>query len=204
MTRATLLPISTRCADVMRLAALTGAALLGLGGAALAQGGAKPAPPASAVPTDDGQWTMAEKNYAATRFSTLDQINGTNVKGLQVAFTFSTGTTHGEEAAPLVVDNTMYIVTPYPNNLYALDLTKPGAPMKWEYQPKPQPASQGVACCDVVNRGAAYFRRQDLLQHAGRADRRRRRQGRASGLEEAAGRHQQGRVHHHGPAGGEG
>src|SRR3569623_275584 len=157
MTRATLLPISTRCADVMRLAALTGAALLGLGGAALAQGGAKPMPPASAVPADDGQWTMAEKNYAAPRISTLDQINGANVKGLQVAFTFSTGTTHGEEAAPLVVDNTMYIVTPYPNNLYALDLTKPGAPMKWEYQPKPQPASQGVACCDVVNRGAAYF-----------------------------------------------
>ncbi len=51
----------------------------------------------------------------------------------------------------------MYIVTPYPNNLYALDLTKPGAPMKWVYQPHPEPASQGVACCDVVNRGAAYY-----------------------------------------------
>ena len=51
----------------------------------------------------------------------------------------------------------MYIVTPWPNILYALDLTKPGAPVKWSYKPKPSPSSQGVACCDVVNRGAAYF-----------------------------------------------
>jgi lanthanide-dependent methanol dehydrogenase len=105
---------------------------------------------------DDGQWTMAPKNYASTRYSTLGQINSGNVHSLQLAWTFSTGLTRGHEAAPLVVNNTMYIVTPYPNYLYALDLTKPGAPMKWVYQPDPTPASQGVACCDVVNRGAAY------------------------------------------------
>ena len=51
----------------------------------------------------------------------------------------------------------MYIVTPWPNLLYALDLTKPGAPAEVDIQPQPSPASQGVACCDVVNRGAAYF-----------------------------------------------
>ncbi len=106
---------------------------------------------------DDGQWTMAAKNYASTRYSTLDQINTTNVKNLKVALTFSTGVSRGHEAAPLVVNNTMYIVTPWPNYLYALDLTKPGAPTKWVYQPNPTPASQGVACCDVVNRGAAYY-----------------------------------------------
>lgn len=106
---------------------------------------------------DDGQWIMAAKNYASTRYSTLDQINTGNVKQLKLAWTFSTGLTRGHEAAPLVVNNTMYIVTPYPNNLYALDLTKPGAPLKWEYQPGTSPSSQGVACCDVVNRGAAYW-----------------------------------------------
>ncbi len=106
---------------------------------------------------DDGQWAMPAKNYASTRFSALDQINTANVRNLKLAWTFSTGVTHGHEAAPLIVNNTMYIVTPYPNNLFALDLTKPGAPMKWVYQPRPSPASQGVACCDVVNRGAAYY-----------------------------------------------
>ncbi|MDQ2777830.1 MAG: methanol/ethanol family PQQ-dependent dehydrogenase [Acidobacteriota bacterium] len=106
---------------------------------------------------DDGQWVMAPKNYASTRYSSQDQINTGNVKNLKLAWTFSTGASRGHEAAPLVVNNTMYIVTPFPNLLYALDLTKPGAPMKWVYQPHPSPASQGVACCDVVNRGAAYF-----------------------------------------------
>ena len=50
----------------------------------------------------------------------------------------------------------MYVLTPYPNILYALDLTKPGAPLKWKYNPKPDAASQGVACCDVVNRGPTF------------------------------------------------
>jgi glucose dehydrogenase len=107
--------------------------------------------------SDDFQWVMPGKNYAATRYSTLDQINTGTVKNLKLAWTFSTGMTRGHEAAPLVVNNTMYIVTPWPNTLYALDLTKPGAPTKWTYNPQPSTASQGVACCDVVNRGAAFY-----------------------------------------------
>jgi PQQ-dependent dehydrogenase (methanol/ethanol family) len=114
------------------------------------------AAPSSSAPKDDGQWTMPAKNYAATRFSDLDQINGDTVKGLSVAFTFATGTLHGEEAAPIVVNNTLILVTAFPNVVYALDLAKPGAPLKWSFQPNPPPAAQGVACCDVVNRGGAY------------------------------------------------
>ena len=105
---------------------------------------------------DDGQWIRPAKDYASTRYSTLNQINTDNVKDLKLAFTFSTGQERGHEAAPLVENNTMYVITPWPNELYALDLTKPGAPLKWEYQPKPTRAAQGVACCDVVNRGVAY------------------------------------------------
>lgn len=104
---------------------------------------------------DDSQWTMAAKDYANTRFSGLDQINADNVKNLQVAWIFSTGLNRGHEAAPLVVKDTMYIVTPWPNELYALDLKRDGA-LKWVYKPRPARAAQGVACCDVVNRGAAY------------------------------------------------
>jgi PQQ-dependent dehydrogenase (methanol/ethanol family) len=117
-----------------------------------------PVPPASAAPPDDGQWTMPAKNYAATRYSTLDEIDRDSVKHLAVAFTFSTGVPRGQEAAPIIVDNTLYIVSAYPNNLFALDLTKPGAPLKWVYKPHPLAASQGVACCDVVNRGAVYWK----------------------------------------------
>jgi PQQ-dependent dehydrogenase (methanol/ethanol family) len=102
------------------------------------------------------EWPMAPGDYASTRFSTLADITTANVSQLREAWTFSTGTLGGEEAAPVIVNNTMYIVTPFPNTLYALDLTKPGASVKWKYDPDPEGAAKGVACCDVVNRGAAY------------------------------------------------
>lgn len=109
-----------------------------------------------AVPGDAGQWTMPARDHAGTRFAPLAAIHRGNVAGLQVTWTFSTGLTRGHEAAPLVVGETMYLVGPFPNPLFALDLARPGAPLKWRYDPNPVPAAQGVACCDVVNRGAAY------------------------------------------------
>lgn len=107
---------------------------------------------------DDFQWVRPAKDYASTRYSTLDQINTQNVKQLKVAWTFNTGTDRGHEAAPLVVNNTMYVVTPWPNLLYAFDLTDRNDPgkVKWKFDPRPAAASKGVACCDWVNRGAVY------------------------------------------------
>jgi PQQ-dependent dehydrogenase (methanol/ethanol family) len=113
-------------------------------------------PAAAASPPDDGNWTMPAKDYAATRFSGLSEVTAANVGKLQVAFTFSTGTTEGFEAPPLVVNDTMYVVAPWPNNVFALDLTKAGAPAKWTYKPNPAAASKGVACCGPVNRGIFY------------------------------------------------
>jgi PQQ-dependent dehydrogenase (methanol/ethanol family) len=104
---------------------------------------------------EDGQWLMPSKNFSGTRFSGLDQIKAENAKNLRVAWTFSMGEPRGQEAAPIVAGDTMYVVGPYPNVLYALDLGNSGA-LKWSYEPKPSPASQGVACCDVVNRGAIF------------------------------------------------
>ena len=109
-----------------------------------------------ATDAEDGQWTMPAKNFASTRFSGLTDINSGNAKDLKLAWSFSTGVLRGHEAAPIVSNNTMYIVTPYPNIVYALDLTQPGTPIKWKYESNPSSASQGVACCDLVNRGVVY------------------------------------------------
>jgi lanthanide-dependent methanol dehydrogenase len=105
---------------------------------------------------DAGQWVRPSRDYANTRFSPLDQITRDNVANLRAAWTFSTGVLNGHEAAPIVVGDTMYVVTPWPNYLYALDLTQAGAPLKWKYAPDPVSAARGVACCDVVNRGVAF------------------------------------------------
>ena len=108
----------------------------------------------AAAPPDDGQWTMPTKNYAATRFSAMHEITPANIGNLKLAFSFSLNVNKGQEAAPIVADGVMYIVTAFPNIVYALDLARGGA-LKWSYQPKPAPAAQGVACCDVVNRGGS-------------------------------------------------
>ena len=104
----------------------------------------------------DGNWVRAPGDYANTRYSTLSEITAANVSKLGVAFTFSTGIPRGQESAPLIVNNTLYVISAFPNRLFALDLTKPGAPLKWTYDPKPKSEAQGVACCDVVNRGGSY------------------------------------------------
>src|SRR5438552_10033465 len=111
---------------------------------------------AAQSPTNDDDWTMAANNYANWRYSKLDEINAANIRDLKLAFTFSTGILRGHEAAPIVANGLMYIVTPYPNIVYALDLARPSAPLKWKFEPKPESYAQGVALFDVVNRGVLY------------------------------------------------
>src|SRR5688572_3466337 len=109
----------------------------------------------TAVSEADKDWPMPNKNPSATRYSTLSEINTENVKNLKAAWTFSTGVLRGHEGEPLVIGNTMYVHTPFPNIIYALDLSKEGSPVKWKYQPKQDPAVIPVACCDTVMRGVA-------------------------------------------------
>src|SRR5687767_4390087 len=116
----------------------------------------KKAADTSELKEEDKQWTMPNKNYSATRYTTASEINTENVKNLKVAWSFSTGVLRGHEGEPLVVDNTMYVHTPFPNIVYALDLTKEGAPVKWKYVPKQDAAVIPIACCDTVNRGVTF------------------------------------------------
>lgn len=115
-----------------------------------------PAPHAMAAATArDGDWIMPAGDYASRRYSALAQINTGNVGRLAPVLTFDTGVHAGHESGPLVVGDTMYVVTPWPNFVYALDLSHRGA-IRWKFVPAPAAAAQGVACCDGVNRGLAY------------------------------------------------
>jgi PQQ-dependent dehydrogenase (methanol/ethanol family) len=107
------------------------------------------------APGAGAQWTTPAGDVQGTRFSTLDQINTTNVSRLQEEFHFRTDVRAGHEGAPLVVGRTMYIVSPFPNRLFALDLAN-GGRLRWVFDPKADPFAQDKACCDIVNRGAVY------------------------------------------------
>src|SRR6202167_4187508 len=81
---------------------------------------------------DPKQWVMQAGDDANTRYSKLNQITAANVKKLQVAWTFSTGVLCGHEGGPLVIGNTMYVHTPFPNTVYALDPNNEGK-ILWKY-----------------------------------------------------------------------
>ncbi|ETX13013.1 methanol dehydrogenase [Roseivivax halodurans JCM 10272] len=114
---------------------------------------------------DPNQWAIQTGDYKNQRYSELDQINSENVGDLQVAWMFSTGVLRGHEGSPLVIGDTMYVHTPFPNTVYALDLNENGK-IKWKYEPKQDPEVIPVMCCDTVNRGVAYANGKIFLHQA--------------------------------------
>jgi PQQ-dependent dehydrogenase (methanol/ethanol family) len=113
---------------------------------------------------DPSNWASQAGDYANQRYSDLNQINASNVGKLQVAWTMSTGVLRGHEGSPLVIGDTMYIHTPFPNNVYAVNLKD--QTYKWKYEPKQDVSVIPVMCCDTVNRGLAYGDGKIFLQQA--------------------------------------
>ncbi|ASG25379.1 lanthanide-dependent methanol dehydrogenase XoxF5 [Nitrospirillum viridazoti] len=114
---------------------------------------------------DPKQWVMQAGDYANQRYSSLKQITTANVKELRPVWTFSTGVLRGHEGGPLVVGDVMYVHTPFPNVVYALDLNNQGR-ILWKYEPKQDPTVIPVMCCDTVNRGVAYGDGKIILNQA--------------------------------------
>lgn len=111
------------------------------------------------------EWVMPTGNYANHRYSALKQITAENASKLQVAWTFSTGVLRGHEGGPLVIGDMMYVHTPFPNIVYALNLADENK-IVWKYEPKQDPNVIPVMCCDTVNRGVAYADGKIFLHQA--------------------------------------
>ncbi|MBM4207535.1 MAG: PQQ-dependent dehydrogenase, methanol/ethanol family [Gammaproteobacteria bacterium] len=110
-------------------------------------------------------WAIWGGNYAGTRYSELSDINVDNVKNLQPAWSFSTGVLRGHEGGPLVIDDILYIHTPFPNTVYAID--QKSQAVIWEYTPtQDADVTIPVMCCDTVNRGLGYGDGKIFLQQS--------------------------------------
>lgn len=105
---------------------------------------------ASAVGAED-----ATADLANLRYSPLKGITAENVSRLTPIWTFSTGVLRGHEGAPLVVGGVIYVHTPFPNIVYALDLDREGK-ILWKYEPRQDSGVVPLMCCDTVSRGLAY------------------------------------------------
>ncbi|MEO8313710.1 MAG: PQQ-dependent dehydrogenase, methanol/ethanol family [Pseudomonadota bacterium] len=103
---------------------------------------------------DPGAWLSHGRTYSEERYSPLTSIDRKTVGRLGLAWVADFDTNRGQEATPLIVDGVMYTSTAW-SKVYALDAAT--GRVLWKYDPK-VPGETGVkACCDVVNRGVAYW-----------------------------------------------
>ena len=115
-------------------------------GVALATAAGEPelAPGESSV-----EWQVYSGDLAGTKYSSLDQINRTNVGSLEIAWIFRTGDRGNTiECNPIIVDGTMYVTSPS-LRVIALDAATGG--VRWEFN-----AGGGG-----VNRGVMYWEDAD-------------------------------------------
>ncbi len=90
-------------------------------------------------------WPTFNGDYSGRRYSTLTQINNTNVKALKLAWAFQTHSVT-LKSTPLEVDGVLYFTVP--NHVWAID-AKTGEKI-WEFQR----SSEGD---DIGNRGVAFY-----------------------------------------------
>jgi lanthanide-dependent methanol dehydrogenase len=144
--------------------ALKRLAFAGLTSALMLPGIAAANPDLEKLIADPNNWAMQAGDMYNQRYSKLAQINAQNVGKMQVAWLFSTGVLRGHEGSPLVIGDTMYIHTPFPNKVFAVDLDT--QKIKWRYEPKQDAAVIPQMCCDTVYRGLAYAENKIFLQQA--------------------------------------
>jgi quinohemoprotein ethanol dehydrogenase len=103
---------------------------------------------------DPSAWLSHGRTYSEERYSPLNKIDRKTVARLGLAWSAEFDTNRGQEATPLVIDGVMYTSTAW-SKVYALEAAT--GRILWKYDPK-VPGETGVkACCDVVNRGVAYW-----------------------------------------------
>jgi alcohol dehydrogenase (cytochrome c) len=116
---------------------------------------AEPSQAALRAAATGAEWTQAGGTPQGTQYSALKDITTANAGNLVEEFSYPTGAKGSHQGSPLVVGDVMYVVTPFPDRLIALDLKHPGTAL-WTFSPNPGGYARGLTCCDIVNRGPAY------------------------------------------------
>ncbi|WP_363345870.1 PQQ-dependent dehydrogenase, methanol/ethanol family [Methylocystis echinoides] len=105
-------------------------------------------------------WFTVGRDQNQSYYSPLASINAGNVTRLGFAWAYDLGTTRGQEATPLVVDGVM-ITSGAWGYVYAIDAST-GREI-WRFDPKADPRAARNPCCDLVNRGVAFWKGRVLV-----------------------------------------
>ena len=103
---------------------------------------------------DASNWLTHGRTYDEQRYSPLDQINVDSVKNLGLACYYDLDTKRGQEATPIIVDGVMYTTSAW-SKVQAFN-AKTGE-LLWQFDPEVAGEYAAKGCCDVVNRGVAYW-----------------------------------------------
>jgi alcohol dehydrogenase (cytochrome c) len=100
---------------------------------------------------ESGNWLTIRRTYDGWGYSPLDQITPANVQRLQPLWVFSTGSSSGHEAAPLINNGVMFVATPG-SQVLAID-AKTGL-LLWRFR---RPLPQDVILMHPTSRGVALY-----------------------------------------------
>jgi PQQ-dependent dehydrogenase (methanol/ethanol family) len=103
---------------------------------------------------DQANWLTYGRTYEEQRHSPLTQIEEGTLDRLGLAWFADMGTIRGLEATPLVVDGTLYVTSSW-SIIHAFDAAT--GQRRWTYDPRVDRAHSRYVCCDVVNRGPAFY-----------------------------------------------
>lgn len=113
----------------------------------------------SALGQTEHEWRHYAHDPGGARFSPLHQINTENVGDLKRAWTFRTGDigeggSHYAECTPLMVDDTVYVITPF-SRLIAIDAIT--GDEKWRFSPDPPLSESETTGGGLASRGVTYW-----------------------------------------------
>ena len=103
--------------------------------------------------TDTGNVVNYGMGYNLQRYSPLDQINRSNVRRLVPAWSYSYDDNRSQQSQPLVYNGVLYVTTH--SATMAVDV-KSGRQL-WKTKVDYPADVLRVACCGIMNRGAAIF-----------------------------------------------
>ena len=103
------------------------------------------------------QWLMSGGDWTGSYYSSLSEIDASNVARLGLAWEYDLASERGQESTPVVVDGILYASTNW-GRVVAVNAAT--GVEKWTFNPEVDGLTGRNACCDVVNRG--------LSVHAGK------------------------------------
>ncbi len=106
------------------------------------------------------EWWYHAYNSQSSRYSPLNEIHTENVGQLEEAWVYRTGDiaregAHYAECTPLVINNVMYVITPF-SRLIALNATT-GEEL-WHFNPDPPLDHSETGAGGLASRGVAYWK----------------------------------------------